>query len=81
MNNIGSVAAGLSLASLGIVCFILTENQFAAGGDINSSARPDGYQASQLIKVGATGMVIMGFGLTILSAIGVNKESSPSPSS
>ena len=80
MNNIGFVAAGISLASLGVVCFVLTENQFAAAG-INSSDRPDGYQASQLIKVGAAGMVIMGFGLTILSAIGVNKESAPPPSS
>lgn len=80
MNNIGFVAIGLSLASLGIICFILTENQFAAAGS-NSSTRPDGYHTSQLIKVGATGMVIMGFGMTILSAIGVNKESLLSPSS
>jgi len=74
MNNIGFVAAGLSLASLGIVCFILTENQFATAGGVTSSPRSDNYHTLQMVMVGATGMVIIGFGLTILSAIGLNKE-------
>ena len=68
------VATGLSLASLGIICFILTENQFAAAGGIHNPARSDEYYISQFVKIGATGLIIMGFGLTILSAIGANRE-------
>ena len=74
LNNIGFVVGALSLASLGIIRFILTENQFTLADSINSFTRSD-YNVSQLVRVGATCTVVMSFGLTILGAIGINRES------
>lgn len=71
LNNTGFVVTGISFITLGIIGIILTENQFASGGSVT---RSDDYHISQVVKVGATGMVTIGFGLAIISAAGITRE-------
>jgi hypothetical protein len=75
--NTGFVLTGLSFVTIGIIGFILTENQAAVGaGSSNNSnlARSNDYNMLQLVKIGCAGMVVIGFGVTIISAAGITRD-------
>jgi Co/Zn/Cd efflux system component len=75
VNNTGFVVTGISLITLGIVGFIIAEYRF-----ISPTPSNDYYHISQLAMVGITGMIVVGFGLAIISAAGMTKEKSSTDS-
>jgi hypothetical protein len=73
--NTGFVLTGLSFVTIGIIGFILTENQAAVGASSsNNLARSDDYHMLQLVKIGCAGMVVIGFGVTIISSAGITRD-------
>lgn len=61
--------------TLGIIGFVLTENHFASGASL---ASPEYYHVSQFAKAGAAGLLIIGFGITVISAAGITRAATDS---